>query len=215
MFFSWLKHFSSEFFSRILLVMQTFLSFILSNRATNFDATPVVLVIDRYPPPPRPSSPSHSLSLFSCNQEASIVPASLFCNPSVPQAIDLFGEWSKFKTSDVSKIFNFFSYQFLFPVEAKDRVVRWEFRNQMNLQSNRHINKYLFAPQPRPLPRGAVVKSDPNNPTMVTMTLQLRVRRNELLASLEESIRGIIEDDISTLLLPLTYVPLRSSLPHL
>jgi hypothetical protein len=54
MFFSWLKHFSSEFFSRILLVMQTFLSFILSNKSTNFDPTPVVLVIDRSPLPKLP-----------------------------------------------------------------------------------------------------------------------------------------------------------------
>ena len=149
----------------------------------------------------------HTRSLFSCNQEANIIPVSLFCNPSIPQAINLFDEWNKFKTSDVSKIFNFFSYPFLFPVEAKDRVIRWEFRNQMNLQSNRHINKYLLAPQPRPLPRGAVIKPDPNNPTIVTMVLQLRVRRDDLLGSLEESIRGILEDDISTLLLPLTYFP--------
>jgi hypothetical protein len=47
MFFGWLKCFPSEYFSRIIFVMQGFLSFILSNRAANLDPTPVVLVLDR------------------------------------------------------------------------------------------------------------------------------------------------------------------------
>ena len=48
MFFGWLKHFSSEYFSHIVLVMQTFLTYILTNKSSGLDPTPVVLVIDRY-----------------------------------------------------------------------------------------------------------------------------------------------------------------------
>lgn len=47
MFFGWLKHFSSEYFSHIVLVMETFLTFILTNKSSGLDPTPVVLVIER------------------------------------------------------------------------------------------------------------------------------------------------------------------------
>lgn len=75
-----------------------------------------------------------NFSLFTCNQESNIVPVSLFCNQSLPRSINIYEEWEKFKTSDVSKIFNFFSYPFLFPIEAKNNVIRSEFRNQMRQQ---------------------------------------------------------------------------------
>jgi hypothetical protein len=209
MFFGWLKHFSSEYFSRILLVMQSFLSFILTNKASNLDSTPVVLVIDR-----SLRTSTFSLlslistvhSLFSCNNEANIVPISLFCNQSVPQAIPIVEEWNKFKTSDVSRVFNFFSYPFLFPLEAKNQIIRSEFKEQMQMRANRHFNKYFMRPSgvsDRPLPRGVVVRSDAVDPLRITLVMELKVRRDDLLHSLEETLRGIIEDDISTLLLPL------------
>ena len=47
MFFGWLKHFPSEYFSHIVLVMQTFLSFILTDKVTKLDPTPVVMVLER------------------------------------------------------------------------------------------------------------------------------------------------------------------------
>jgi hypothetical protein len=145
-------------------------------------------------------------SLFSCNTEANIVPISLFCNQTVPRAMSLSEEWNKFKTSDVSKIFNFFSYPFLFPLEAKNRIIRSEFKQQMQMQASRHFNKYLMRPSglsDRPLPRGVVVRSDSEDPLRVTLVMELKVSRENLLRSVEEALRGIIEDDLSTLLLPL------------
>lgn len=47
MFFGWLKYFPSEYFSRIVAVMQSFLTFILTDRVTKLDPTPVVLVLER------------------------------------------------------------------------------------------------------------------------------------------------------------------------
>lgn len=207
MFFGWLKHFSSEYFSRIVLVMQSYLSFILTERSANLDPAPAVLVIDRFAIDPSRSNLDFDCSLFACNQEASIVPSSMFSNDLIPLTINVLEEWSKFKSSDVSKIFNFFSYQFLFPIEAKNQIIRSEFRNQMISQSNRHFTKYILSSNrasDRPLPRGVAVKTDPINPLQISLVLELRVNRSNLLQSLETSIRGILEDDISTLLLPLT-----------
>jgi hypothetical protein len=48
MFFGWMKKFPSEYFSHIVTVMQTFLTFILTDRVTKLDPTPVVLVLERY-----------------------------------------------------------------------------------------------------------------------------------------------------------------------
>lgn len=130
------------------------------------------------------------------------MPASMFSNDLIPLTINIFEEWSKFKSTDVSKVFNFFSYQFLFPIEAKNQIIRAEFRNQMANQSGRHFTRYLG--QQTPLPKGVVIKADPLNPLQISLVLELRVNRSNLLLSLEEAIRGILHDDISTLLLPLT-----------
>jgi hypothetical protein len=73
-------------------------------------------------------------SLFSCNAEAKIVPSSLFYNRSVPTHVNMSSEWDKFLQSDVSTVFNFFSYPFLFPVEAKLDLIRSHFARQMQYQ---------------------------------------------------------------------------------
>jgi hypothetical protein len=144
MFFGWLKHFSSEYFSRVLLVLGKFLSFILTNKASNLDPTPVVLVLERHCSNCLFLLCSLEVSLFICNQEANIVPFSLFSNLEVANSVDIFAEWGKFKTVDVSKIFNFFSYPFLFPIEAKHKIILSEFRNQMAHQVKFTIFPYNF-----------------------------------------------------------------------
>lgn len=48
MFFKWLKRFPSEYFARVIHVLQSYLAFVAKDRATNLDPTPVVLVLDRY-----------------------------------------------------------------------------------------------------------------------------------------------------------------------
>lgn len=73
-------------------------------------------------------------SLFTCNQEAKIVPSHLFYNKFLSQSLDLQEEWSKYVSSDVSKVFNFLSYPFLFSVEAKNDLIRSHFSRQMQYQ---------------------------------------------------------------------------------
>lgn len=51
MFFGWMRHFPSEYFSRIVRVMQAFLSFVLTDELTKLDPTPVVLVLERFSMP--------------------------------------------------------------------------------------------------------------------------------------------------------------------
>lgn len=44
--FKWLKLYPSEYFGRVLQVLQGFLSHILGHRSLNLDPTPVVLVLE-------------------------------------------------------------------------------------------------------------------------------------------------------------------------
>ena len=74
------------------------------------------------------------ISLYQCNIEASIIPSSLFYNPAISRAVDLSDEWTKYKTSDNTKVFNFFSYPYLIPVESKYKIIRYEFERQMSSQ---------------------------------------------------------------------------------
>jgi hypothetical protein len=48
MFFGWMRHYPSEYFSHVVLVMQSYLSFILKDKVTRLDPTPVVLVLERW-----------------------------------------------------------------------------------------------------------------------------------------------------------------------
>lgn len=73
-------------------------------------------------------------SLYLCNQEAHIIPTSLFYNSSIAQFIDLTEEWRKYQTSDTATVFNFFSYPYLIPVEAKYKIIRLQFDGLMSSQ---------------------------------------------------------------------------------
>ncbi len=44
--FKWLKSYPSEYFGRVLQVLQGFLTLILTNQALKLDPTPVVLVLE-------------------------------------------------------------------------------------------------------------------------------------------------------------------------
>lgn len=55
-----------------------------------------------------------------------------------------------------------------------------------------------------PLPRGVIVKPSNEDPLKINVVLELVVNRHNLLNSVKNSLRNIIEDDISTLMLPLT-----------
>mmetsp|Transcript_6189 Transcript_6189/g.9333 ORF Transcript_6189/g.9333 Transcript_6189/m.9333 type:complete len:1082 (-) Transcript_6189:109-3354(-) len=192
MFFGWLKYFPSEHFARILSVLQGYLSFTLESHATNLDPTPVVLVMD---------------SLFACNSEAKIVPPNLFYNVTISKALNIHTEWYKYKTTDVSRVFNFFSYPFLVPVEAKNEIIRSEFRQQMQQQVVKFANKYVLqsGSTGRPMPRGVFIFSPLGEDTTTPKVgMHLKVDRQRLLPSLLSKICEILSDDPSVFLLPLS-----------
>jgi len=194
MFFGWMKKFPSEYFSHIVSVMQSFLTFILTDRLTKLDPTPVVLVLE---------------SLYTCNLEANIIPSALFYNPAIATSVDLVGEWRKFQTSDNSKVFNFFSYPYLIPVEAKYGVIRLQFDSMMSSQAIQHSSKYLEHRSDgslvSQLPRGTVpvlLSSLESDRRRYSVKLELQVDRERVLDSLLEILPGIIEADPKSLLLP-------------
>lgn len=75
-------------------------------------------------------------SLYLCNLEASIIPTALFNNSAIASTVDLVGEWKKYQTSDNAKVFNFFSYPYLIPVEAKYTIISLQFQGLMSSQVN-------------------------------------------------------------------------------
>ena len=46
--FGWLKDYESEYFARIIKVLQNYLSFTCEDSASNLDSSPPVLVLERY-----------------------------------------------------------------------------------------------------------------------------------------------------------------------
>ena len=66
--------------------------------------------------------------------EASVIPSAMFYNSAIATSVDLVGEWKKFQSSDNTKVFNFFSYPYLIPVEAKYKVIRLQFDSLMSSQ---------------------------------------------------------------------------------
>jgi hypothetical protein len=44
--FKWLKSYPSEYFGRVLQVLQGFLTHILTNKSLNLDPTPVIMVLE-------------------------------------------------------------------------------------------------------------------------------------------------------------------------
>ena len=78
--FGWLKHHPSEYFSRVLSVLQAYLSFALGQHHTNADPTAVIMVLE---------------SLYEVNLKKHIVPNRYFHNNTLAETRDLVTERSK------------------------------------------------------------------------------------------------------------------------
>lgn len=119
--FKWLKSYPSEYFSRVLEVLQGFLSFALSSRSLALDATPVVMVLE---------------TLYQCNAEESIVPEARFYHDAVlMRTVNIFDEWVKYRQQgQQSAVFNYCSYPFLFHDRHKLLLIQFEFQNQQYQQ---------------------------------------------------------------------------------
>eukprot|EP01038_Epipyxis_sp_PR26KG_P010000 gene10000-13455_t len=200
MLFKWLKSYPSEFFGRIVQVMQGFLTEILTNKTLRIDFTPVVMVLE---------------TLYQCNLEVQILPEHVFYNSNVAKSIDPREEWIKLQqASSESTVFNFCSYLFLLEDYQKYALLQHDFVIQKSLQHNKY-NHYL---------KEAIVIVDPRNGAVTIQTNQniprglslvmdsmsriglyckICVDRETLLIDLINSLKEIIDKDPNILRLPL------------
>jgi hypothetical protein len=191
--FGWLKLYDSEYFSRVLHVLQNFLSYCLSSKSGN--PAPTVIVLQ---------------SLYDCNKDAHIIPEWMFYNDSIPQRIDIVEEWNRFKSSaSTSSVFNFCGYIFLLNTVCKSTLVRVEANELMKHQSNSLTNKYFIQRSSGSvIPRhiGYSLETDiavPSSQISVSLWLQLNVRREFLLEDTIEQISRAYIEDKDSLKLPL------------
>lgn len=191
--FGWLKLYDSEYFSRVLHVLQNFLSYCLSSKSGN--PVPTVIVLQ---------------SLYDCNKDARIIPEWMFYNESISQRINVIEEWNRFKSStSTSSVFNFCGYIFLLDTVCKSTLVRVEANDLMQQISNSMMNKYFMQRSSGlVIPRciGYSLGADaavPSSQISVSLWFELTVRRECLYADTIEQISRAYYEDKDSLKLPL------------
>eukprot|EP01034_Spumella_vulgaris_P026028 gene26026-32554_t len=201
--FKWLKAYPSEYFGRVLQVLQNFLTYILTARATNLDATSVVLVLE---------------TLHQCNVEEDILPDHLFYNAALATRVNLLEEWRKLKEAGPqSKVFNYGDYPFLIDDLTKYKLIQSDFSQLKSVQAYKFINRYitqtmafdaqtgqLVNPERHGLPSGLLVEVDRRLEAVVPILfVHIEVRRDHIVGDLISSLQDIIASDPNTLRLPL------------
>lgn len=134
--FSWLRGLASEYFARVVNVMQAYLTYCLTAKVVRLNPAPVVLVLS---------------SLYQVNCEAGrIVPDTSFYNDRILRSVDIGMEWQKFKeAASDSKVFNFCQYPCLISLVGKNHMMRLDFAEKKRAQHYRHIANYLMHISPR------------------------------------------------------------------
>ena len=213
--FGWLRHYPSEYFSRVLSVLQAYLSFALGQHHTHADPTSVIMVLE---------------SLYEVNLEKRIVPNHSFQNNTLVQTIDLLNERVKHqqaKKQGLTSLVTFLKYPFLFSAAVKSQFMHLDFREkkratQIDLYMFLHQNGYLLSRDgansiyvPRdthPLPPGLRIRKNDgtdnngeNNDAVnaSSLVLSIRVKRDELLDQFLNVLGSIIRADRRVLELPL------------
>jgi E3 ubiquitin-protein ligase HERC4 len=193
--FSWLKSYSSEYFSRIITVLHGYLSFGFINTAINIDPTPAVLVLD---------------SLYLCNLDSHIIPSSSFYLQNLHKHVNLHEEWTRYLTiihNNQTKVFNYFSYPFVIDYEVKSAILRINFLQKQMQQSNNFRMRYLSQSPPfhaHGLPHGLAFYIKPgSSPSTADCYFELKVNRSNLLQDVLQQLEETIADDIQVLSLPL------------
>ena len=184
--FSWLRHYPSEFFTRIVLVLQSFLSYSLEALNSKFNAQICrVLKI-----------------LNDVNRECLIVPESYFVNASLPRHVDVLGERQRHLEaiiSDNSRVFNFLQFPFLFAEDQLATFLKMDFDARKAQQQYRHKVKYLHQNMQRPSGCVAFQRDDGN----VEFYVELVVRRQSLALDALSLLLKIVQGDPDTIKLPL------------
>ena len=151
----------------------------------------------------------------------------MFYSSGISQHIDLVDELRKMIVNNNSNIFNFFSYPFLLPVDAKNKIIRFNLNEKKRLQSQKQLSKYFSANtistsvggngslrynvDSSGFPHGLAVHSVERNllgSLDVFLCFEVNVDRSNLLGSLISAIIAAMSSDAETLKLPLRWVVL-------
>jgi alpha-tubulin suppressor-like RCC1 family protein len=195
-FFTSFRNFPSEYFLRVITVLQTYISFCIGERGVGLDHVPAILVLS---------------SLHEANKEAQIVVEKFFYNDEISKRKDfLKQEWYKFNMDKDQRVFNYWQYPFLIDVIIKNNIIHDEFDQIKTTQTSIHLRKYntlIMNHNANELKNGVsmkgfkvIVREDSTRPTVF---MELVVRRDFLLDDVLKILAEIVENDIDTLKLPL------------
>ncbi|CAE8703017.1 unnamed protein product, partial [Polarella glacialis] len=152
--FGWLKHLPSEYFGRVVNVMQQYITFTLTTSGQNTsDASAAVMMLQ---------------TLWDVNQEmGGILPEWCFHNGAISQSQELQEHYRQWQQQQ-SLVFSYCRYPFLLDAEAKRRLLSFDARLRMECSMQELLALSL---------RGAL-------PAEVAFEeiLQFRVRRQHLLS---------------------------------
>jgi hypothetical protein len=155
--FSWLKGYASEYFARVVKVLQNFLTFTCEDTVTKLDSSPVVLVLERSAVYAKKNSiPLNFIlyfsfiinSVFECNMEAKIVPNELFYNNSIGRKFNIFQEWDKLKSNSMKAVFNICAYPFLIQIQTKNEIIAADYNALMSVQVSYTVYIYISLESP-------------------------------------------------------------------
>lgn len=196
-FFTQFKHFPSEYFLRVITVLQTYISFCISAAGCGLDYVAAILVLS---------------SLHEANKEAKIVVEKFFYNEDISKRKDmLLQEWYKFTVDKDQRVFNLWQYPFIIDVVIKNSIIHAEFDNMKYIQASTHLRKYnqmIINHSPSELIAGIILSRGVRvmtreDSSIPIIQLELSVRREHLLEDILLILSDVVHNDINALKLPL------------
>eukprot|EP00928_Gymnodinium_smaydae_P032052 TRINITY_DN23325_c0_g1_i1.p1 TRINITY_DN23325_c0_g1~~TRINITY_DN23325_c0_g1_i1.p1 ORF type:complete len:1132 (-),score=226.18 TRINITY_DN23325_c0_g1_i1:121-3453(-) len=152
--FGWLKHLPSEYFARVVDIMQQYITFVLTQPGQNkSDASAAVMMLQ---------------TLWDVNNQMSgIVPEWYFQNSAISQSPELQEHYRQWR-QEQSHVFSYCKYPFLLDVDAKRRLLSFD----ANLRMESALQELVAQSWRNGLPAEATLEQ----------LLQFRVRREHLLS---------------------------------
>lgn len=186
--FSWLRNYPSEFFARIVAVLQNFLSYSMQALDGKLNAQTCRVL----------------KNVYEVNRQALVVPEGCFVNSSIAKHACLLDERRRHLAAvfdgENARVFNFLQCPFLLSVQCKASFLRLDFEHSKALQQYRHKVKYLQGQQTvLPVGCGTLQREDGS----LDCCFELVVRRSFLALDTFTSLLQVLQADVDTIRLPL------------